>query len=68
MGPNTLAAIPDAPYAPSILGSGDATAEGIRGVTFKSTTLTSAVLPPHIELPMIINNHGGGWWRPTSST
>ncbi len=52
---------PAVPFAPSLIGSGDATAEGSPGVAFDSTTLTGAVLPPHAEPPLVIDHHGIGW-------
>ena len=55
---------PAAPYAPSPLGSGDATAKGSPNVIFDSvtlfdsTTLTGAVITPHAEPPQITDHDG----------
>ena len=58
-GPNTVPT-PTVPYSPSLLRSGDATAEGSPGVAFESTTYTGAVLPPHDEPLLIIGHDGKG--------
>ena len=60
-------------YALSLLRSGDPTAEGSTGIAFDSTTLfdstmlTAAVLPPHAELPLIMDHNDQGWRRRTAS-
>ena len=47
------------PYAPFLLRSGDATAEGSPGVAFDSATLTGVALPPH-TMPLVMDHDGGG--------
>ena len=60
-GPYTVCVLPHSymplPYAPSLLRSGDATAERNPRV---ATTLTGTVLPPHDEPPLVIGHNGEG--------